>query len=207
VDLPAGFAEQLTAADAEDARRAAAECDPETPRRAALWYAGALGWPVFPLHNPIHHAGTTLCSCGEINCKSSGKHPRTGSGFKDATTDPIQVNAWWRTWPAANIGTPTGLLFDVIDIDGPSGYTSYFQLRDAGALPPILARAMTGRGQHLLIPPEPDNVNNSRLLPGLDMRAAGGYIVAPPSLHICGRRYRWDDTDGPLTLPTAPPAA
>lgn len=226
-DLPAGFAERLAAAGEQDARRAAAEADPDTPRRFALWYAGALGWPVFPVHTPIIEPPTTtflctrppsastavqipgrvICSCGDLDCKSIGKHPRVARGFHQATTDPIQIGAWWRTWPAANIGTPAGLLFDVLDVDGPEGYASYFQLRDAGALPPILGRAMTGRGQHLLIPPEPANVNGSALLPGLDLRAKGGYIVVPPSLHASGRHYRWDDIDGPIALPTAPPAA
>src|SRR5690606_26926342 len=63
-------------------------------------------------------------------------------------------------------------------------------------------------------------------LPGLDLKAAGGYVVAPPSLHASGRRYEWvpDYPEEPQPMPgwlldlvqerarvngngTAPPAA
>lgn len=182
--LPSGFVEQLAAADAEDARRAAADRDPNLLGRAAIWYADTLGWPVFPL-------------------APGAKTPLTPRGFHDASVNPMQVDVWWTDTPAANIGTPTGHLFDVIDIDGPEGYRSYFTLKDAGELPPVLARSMTGRGQHLLVAPDPARTNRANVLPGIDIRARGGYIVLPPSLHPSGRRYRWDETFGPLCLPTA----
>ena len=41
---------------------------------------------------------------------------------------------------------------------------------------------------------------------GLDIRADGGYVIAPPSVHASGRRYEWDFTyakdiaDAPLWL-------
>jgi hypothetical protein len=31
-----------------------------------------------------------------------------------------------------------------------------------------------------------------KIKPGLDIRGDGGFSVAPPSLHQCGRRYEWD---------------
>ncbi|HEY5012995.1 MAG TPA: bifunctional DNA primase/polymerase, partial [Acidimicrobiia bacterium] len=37
---------------------------------------------------------------------------------------------------------------------------------------------------------------------GVDVRGAGGLIVAPPSLHVSGRRYRW--RDDPITVPPEP---
>ena len=33
----------------------------------------------------------------------------------------------------------------------------------------------------------------SEIAPGVDTRAEGGYVVAPPSLHISGERYRWEE--------------
>ena len=45
------------------------------------------------------------------------KVPLTRHGFKDATTDEKQIRAWWKRWPNANIGAPTGIAFDVIDVE------------------------------------------------------------------------------------------
>jgi len=70
---------------------------------AALRYA-ALGWPVFPVFEAI----TRDCACGNSECGSPGKHPRTERGFKDATRDPGVIRDWWGRWPAANIGVATG---------------------------------------------------------------------------------------------------
>src|SRR5262245_40189065 len=80
---------------------------------AAALEAARRGWPVFPLHQPVG-AG---CSCGEATCSNVGKHPRTAHGFRDATTDRAQIEAWWSRWPDANIGAPTGVAFDALDID------------------------------------------------------------------------------------------
>ena len=56
-------------------------------------------------------------------CQPGGKRPLTYNGFWDATTDAPRIKAWWRQWPSANIGVPTGkksgLL--VLDIDSRGG--------------------------------------------------------------------------------------
>jgi hypothetical protein len=55
---------------------------------------------------------------------------------------------------------------------------------------------------HLVFAPSP-RVRNSvrRLGPGLDTRAAGGYIVAPPSIHPNGNRYVWLSGRDPWSVP------
>ncbi len=45
--------------------------------------------------------------------------------------------------------------------------------------------------------------NKAGLLPGVDIRGDGGYVVAPPSLHASGKRYRWCE-DPNLELPELP---
>ena len=46
-------------------------------------------------------------------------------------------------------------------------------------------------------------IGNRSLAPKLDVRADAGYVVAPPSVHATGKRYRWATrlTNAPLPLP------
>lgn len=159
-------------ADREQAEREQRLGAPDALASAAVWYARN-GIAVFPL-------------------RPRDKRPIPGShGFKDATTDVEQVILWWKANPLANIGVPTGLTFDVIDIDGPPGYASLADLREADLVPPILARAYTPRGgQHLYVKPTGDG-NATAVRPGIDYRGKGGYVVAPPSAGGNGKRYDW----------------
>jgi hypothetical protein len=45
------------------------------------------------------------------------------------------------------------------------------------------------------------------LVPGIDIRGDGGFIVVPPSLHASGRRYAWDLSAHPDDVPLAPAPA
>lgn len=144
---------------------------------AALWYAEQ-GLRVFPLQQ--HDAVEVDPRTGEI--EPAPKRPYRGSrGFLDATTDAQTIRDWWCEKPESNIGIATGHLVDVIDIDGPVGVKSYVQLLDD--LPPVLGKVSTPRpgGTHLYVPAVPGRRNRAKLLPGIDYRGTGGYVVAPPS--------------------------
>lgn len=163
----------------------------------ALRYA-ARGWRVLPLHSPIAQG----CSCG-MKCDNIGKHPRIVRGLKGATTNAAIVRGWWEQWPNANVGIATGLASGIIvlDIDGEDGQNSLKLLEASEQLPRTL-RAHSGRvgpdgernGHHFYftLPNRVDLRNSAgRLGKGLDVRASGGYIVAPPSLHSSRLRYEW----------------
>lgn len=153
---------------------------------AALEYASR-GWGVIPLH---HHAGGGKCSCGQSECKSPAKHPRTANGQKDATTDPDTIRTWWTRWPQANIG----LVLDTAgmaaaDVDPRhEGDKTWERIADGRQWPgPIAATGGHEYGRHYLclakeLP--------GKLGPGVDYKHHG-YIVAPPSEHASGRQYRW----------------
>ena len=148
------------------------------------------GWPVLPLHTPTSRG----CSCHQPTCQSIGKHPRTRRGLRDATTDLDRVTGWWQRWPHANSGIATGRTSGlvVIDIDPDhGGETSLRRLQHAHPLPRT-AQAGSGTGRHLYYTSAeavPSSIG--RLGEGIDVRANGGYIVAPGSRHASGRRYRW----------------
>lgn len=142
-----------------------------TLHQAALWYAEQ-GIKVFPLT-----PGTKI--------------PYKGSnGCKDASSNRDVVDGWWADSPDANIGIATGHLVDVVDIDGMPGQVSRSQHWE-----PVFARVdadkvavvLTPRpgGMHIYVPATGDG-NSAGIVPGVDYRGAGGYVVAPPSVVTVG---------------------
>ncbi len=168
---------------------------------AALRYA-QLGWPVFPCHN--HTAGG--CSCYRTDCPSPTKHPRTRNGLHAATTDPTTIAAWWNHWPLANLAIRTGGAAGIVVIDVDprhGGDRSLDQLVERhGPLPATRAVRTPSGGIHLYYQtPEPVPTTAGRLAPGIDTRADGGYVLAPPSRGARGVRYETANGRHPVTLP------
>jgi hypothetical protein len=167
---------------------------------AALAYARH-GIPVLPVHTPDPSGG---CSCDAgVRCDRPGKHPRLRHGLTDATTDPRLIDAWWSRWPEANVGLRTGVAMDVADIDSAEGWHGLTHLL-GGELPPGPRVRTGGGGWHLWFRPMGFG-NRVGLLPGLDWRGEGGYVVAPPSRHVRGGVYRWVRRPGD-ELPVGPAA-
>ncbi|MBA2312955.1 MAG: bifunctional DNA primase/polymerase [Actinobacteria bacterium] len=168
-------------------------------RDAALGYAHR-GWRVFPLHGIVNGA----CTCGRGDCSSPGKHPLVRRGLYVATADEATIQSWWRRWRSANVGIATGAAsgIAVIDVDLPTALASLGRLVDACPLPTFTGLT-GGGGLHLVYASEDPSLGNSagRLpgiedeLPGVDLRANGGYIVAPPSVHRSESRYEWIDAN------------
>ena len=184
---------------------------------AALDYASR-GWPVFPIA-PRGKLPVIPSAHGPAEPACAGECGRDGHGFYDATTDPDRIAEWWRRWPTANIGVRTGVLFDVVDIDGPEGLAALDAYR---ADRPVTwgPEARTGGGGWHLFHLPTGAGNRAGVLTKVDFRGAGGYIVAPSSIHPSGRPYRWTEMAGPdealeplpawlleLVLPAPTPAA
>lgn len=132
--------------------------------QAALKYA-RLGWAVFPV---------------------TGKVPaiRRGRGLHDATSDSDAVLSLFSRAPdadgvAVNCGA-SGLV--VLDVDRKAGVDGAEELASAGL--PWLdlpgPRALTRHGGvHVYLTGA--LASRTGVLPGVDIKAAGGYVVAPPS--------------------------
>lgn len=138
-----------------------------------LWAAcdyALRGWPAFPLG-------------------PGSKIPLTKNGFYDATCDLGQINEWWARRPDANVGIRTGVAFDVIDFDTPEAYAEHVDAVDGPTV-------ITARGAHVYVLPGRGR-SRPGLRPGIDFKAGGGYVVAPPSVHPSGVAYVWLDGFGP----------
>jgi hypothetical protein len=163
---------------------------PEFLKHASA-YAGQ-GWKVIPLHG----SDGGRCTCGKPDCPSPAKHPRTQHGLKDADDRAEIIKYWWEQWPSANIGITTGKASGlvVIDVDGDDGEDSLKLLQKKFDDLPETVEVLTGKGRHLYFkhPGDARIKNATRIAGGLDIRADGGYVVAPPSVHITGRTYEWE---------------
>lgn len=175
---------------------------------AALGYA-AQGNKVLPLHY-VKQNGHCSCKKGG-ECSNKAKHPITEHGLKDASADTSTITKWWNKNPKANIGLSTGENLVVIDVDGPDGRTLLQNLETKlGKLPPTkeVTSGRTDGGRHLYFHKDTSldlrNVNGKDDMKGIDVRANGGYIIAPPSVHYTGRQYKFVNEDVPIaTLPEA----
>jgi len=154
----------------------------------ALTYAER-GWPVLPLHTPSNGN----CSCG-ISCKSPGKHPRIKGGVHAASRDFETISNWWENWPRANIGIATGNASNliVIDLDERHGGIESWRNWEYEGQSKTGLIAKTGGGFHLYFGAQGHQVKSrTSILPGVDVRAEGGYIVAVGSSHYSGIPYSW----------------
>ncbi len=179
-----------------------------SPVQFALSYAN-WGLHVVPLRWAIKDGSGWRCSCN-LDCTSPAKHPMTGNGLLDATKDRRQITNWWERWPEANVGIRTGAVSGIIvlDVDPRHGGddTLHDLEREHGEIPTTWKFHTGGGGEHYLFRHPGHEIRNSagQLGFGLDIRGDGGYIVAPPSLHISGRRYVVDVDGHPQQVVLAP---
>lgn len=157
----------------------------------ALAYASRRNWHVFP-------------------CRAGDKRPATRRGFKDATTDKTQVIAWWRENPGANVGVATGAVSGlvVLDIDPRNGGdASLRELEERHGRLPDTPQVLTGGdGRHFFfMAPKGTSVASRKVADGIDLKADGGYVIAPPSQHPSGGTYRWAPGASGKALAPCPP--
>jgi P4 family phage/plasmid primase-like protien len=145
----------------------------------------ALGWRVHPL-------------------RPGSKLPMLPGWQHAATNDAATVAAWWTETPAAGIGIATGAPVIVLDVDihGKPGAESLAALiAEHGPLPQTLtARTASGGLHYYFASSEPIRNSAGKVGKALDVRGAGGYVVAPPTV-VDGRPYSWADLSPIATAP------
>ncbi|MCR9178884.1 MAG: DUF3987 domain-containing protein [Erythrobacteraceae bacterium] len=166
----------------------------------ALSYA-ARGWHVFP---------------APVGTKRSHKSAAHSAGRPwGATSDLTEIAADFARWPHANVGIVTGpgsgLL--VIDVDTPEDHLHDGMgelarlIKEHGPLPETVEAATPTGGRHLYFNyPHSERIQNSegRIGPGIDVRAEGGIVLAPPSCKPDGRAYTWTHPPGSVELADCP---
>jgi hypothetical protein len=111
--------------------------------------------------------------------------------FQKRKAEPSEINDWYKRFPDANIGIVCGKINDlcVVDIDYQCGYEELAKYIPMDYPHPI--STTPSGGQHWWFRLNGQKLrNNVAVIPGTDLRAEGGYIMAPPS-HIAAGDYSW----------------
>ena len=139
------------------------------------------GWAVFP-------------------CVPNEKKPLTTHGFKDATHSHFRAAQWWSQNPNANIGIATGEVsgkIAIVDVDVKNGAKGRESLASLKGIAPTLTATTPSGGWHLYYRAPGRLRSRNGLLLGVDLKADGGYVVAPGS-EIDGTPYEWMDPEVPI---------
>jgi replicative DNA helicase len=136
----------------------------------------ALGLPVFPV-------------------SAGGKVPyKETNGLKDATTSIQQIEKWVVKYPNSNWALATGRLsgITVVDIDPRNGGLDSIRQQAAkyGAAPKTPTVKTGGGGYHYYFRnPQFTTLRNGSILPGIDIKTEGGYVLIPDS--VTEGPYNW----------------
>ncbi|MCV6548574.1 MAG: phage/plasmid primase, P4 family [Cohaesibacter sp.] len=145
------------------------------------------------------------------------KRPLIKEWGKHACADPEKITHWWERFPKAMIGVPMGAASDcwVLDLDAKTDPETgeviavedlIDQIEQAigEPLPPALTAVTPRGGYHLYFkwPTDGREVRNrGAMLPHVDVRGQGGYVIAPPSVRSDGVCYNWRNHILPRSAP------
>jgi hypothetical protein len=93
----------------------------------------------------------------------------------------------------------------VVDVDGQEGFNTIEKMAAIGLdLPQTLVTVTANPASRHYLFRYPGNAiirNCTTLLPGIDIRGEGGYVVVPPSTHPNGQPYTFIDECAEISLP------
>lgn len=167
-----------------------------------------------PTSNPTKHETTCLDAALSFARRGipvlplAAKRPLVARGVYAASTEKSRIRAWFSRWRTANFGVVTGeasgLL--VLDVDPRARGDESLEalLHTLGSLPPTPRVLTGGGGDHLyFLFPERLGSLVGCAAPGIDVKAGGGYVVGPGSVHENGRSYKWAPSSSLDDLPLA----
>lgn len=116
----------------------------------------------------------------------------TWKEYQSRQPTEAEIREWFDKWPSANIAIVTGKISNLVVFDLDSEDAVQYAEGKGGF--PKTAKVKTGKGYHLYMQHPGFEIRNSvnkRL--DIDIRADGGYVAAPPSIHGSGRQYEWEE--------------
>lgn len=143
-----------------------------------------------PSANTLYRAAQDLIKSGQpvFPCRASGpkaKAPMTKNGLHDATLDRDRIKHWLKSNSDVALGIPTGIVWDVLDVDvkgATDGRVHLPYLTRLGLLNGCKRVVKTpSGGWHLFFRTAPGLTNKASAALGLDVRSLGGYVLAAPS--------------------------
>jgi hypothetical protein len=124
-----------------------------------------------------------------------GKRPLL-KGWQDSAAIDLDVVAGWQEkYPGCNWGVALDADTLVIDCDNDAATSVLCDMSETlGGIPATLT-TMTGRGFHFWFHTPVAVRNRVAVMPGIDVRSKGGFVVVPPSVHENGSHYQfaWDE--------------
>jgi len=116
----------------------------------------------------------------------------TWAEYQERQPSKEEVNQWFDENPDANIAIVTGAVSGIVTFDLDSEHAVEYAEKQGGF--PDTVKVKTGKGYHLYMQhPEFEIRNSVNKRLDIDIRADGGYVVAPPSIHGSGERYDWEE--------------
>lgn len=152
-----------------------------------------------------------MCMCHKrAECGSPGKHPIPRNGVKGASRDPQTVVKWFVDNRGCNWGVATGgpsgvWVLDVDQHGVADGVASMREWIDATGVefPRTFTVATGGGGWHYYFRLNASISSGAGVLPGVDVRGTGGYVLLPGSHHLSGNTYTVVD-DAPVAFAPDP---
>ncbi len=108
--------------------------------------------------------------------------------YQDRGATVEEIRKWFNDFPQPGVGIVTGKLSNLVvfDIDPRHGGTNeLFKEYETVSV------KTGGGGEHYYFRYKEGIQNTTNLLPGIDVRGEGGYVIAPPTVHSSGNSYRW----------------
>jgi replicative DNA helicase len=110
--------------------------------------------------------------------------------FQSRLPTEQEVSGWFDQNPDANIGIVTGKVSNLVVFDLDSQDAVDYAENEGGF--PDSVKVKTGKGYHIYAQHPGFEVRNDvRKELDIDIRADGGYVTAPPSVHGSGHQYEW----------------